>query len=228
MAEIVTRYFRVKVEGLRHVPRKGPVIVVANHSGYAGADAIVLAHLLHSRVGRSPRILAHPFFFMSRLIRIFFRGFGLREAKYRSGLRSLREGNVLLIFPEGERGNFKSTLKRYRLQPFHTGFIRMALATHAKVVPCLVTGAEESHWNLGSLSFGRFAPKLRIPFPVNLFPLPARWRIRFLPARDLELPRRPRIPHRQKLRLLSSEMREEMQFELADLLRDRKYVFFTS
>lgn len=226
-AKALCLYFRVEVKGLENIPREGPALIVANHSGYAGADAIVLSHLIHARVGRVPRILAHPFFFRARFLRVFSFTRGLREASYRAGLRSLRNGNVVLIFPEGERGNFKSSLKRYRLQPFHAGFLRMAMATHTKVIPCLVTGAEEAHLNLGSLGFGKLAPRLRIPFPLNVFPLPAKWRIRFLPARGFRLHSRAKGARRQKIRRTNRKFQAEMQHELSDLVRARRRVFLT-
>jgi 1-acyl-sn-glycerol-3-phosphate acyltransferase len=226
LAEGICRYFRVEVRGLEHIPVHGPVIVIANHSGFAGADAIVLSHLLHARLGRDTRILAHSFYFISRAIRQLSFGFGLREASLKTGLQSLRAGKLLLVFPEGERGNFKSSLKRYHLQPFHSGFVRMALATGAPVVPCLVTGAEETHWNLGSLGFGKLAPKLRIPLPVNWLPLPVKWRIRFLPARSLYVPNTRGPEARLKLRQLGAQIQSEMQELLTHELEARKHVFF--
>ena len=66
LAEGLCSYFRIEISGLEHVPRKGPVIVIANHSGFAGADAILLSHLIHSRSNREVRVLAHSFSFRSR------------------------------------------------------------------------------------------------------------------------------------------------------------------
>src|SRR6185437_1622584 len=67
----------------------------------------------------------------------------------------------------------------YRLQKFHTGFVRMALKAKTPVIPCAITGAEESHLSLGSIDLRNFVRGLRIPLPVNFVPFPAKWRIRF-------------------------------------------------
>jgi hypothetical protein len=42
--EVIRRYLRIEVEGLEHLPATGPYIVVSNHSGYSGFDAIMLAN----------------------------------------------------------------------------------------------------------------------------------------------------------------------------------------
>jgi 1-acyl-sn-glycerol-3-phosphate acyltransferase len=55
----------------------------------------------------------------------------------------------------------------------------MALRSGAPVIPCTIVGAEESHWNLGSVKLPLMKGGLRVPLPLNLFPLPAKWRIRF-------------------------------------------------
>ena len=49
----------------------------------------------------------------------------------------------------------------------------------APIVPCTIVGAEESHLNLGNIDLSRFMKDIRIPIPLNLIPLPAKWKIRF-------------------------------------------------
>jgi len=48
-----------------------------------------------------------------------------------------------MVFPEGTRGLNKTYDKRYRLQEFGTGFMRIALETQTPIVPVAVIGAEE-------------------------------------------------------------------------------------
>ncbi|MGZ3708876.1 MAG: lysophospholipid acyltransferase family protein, partial [Bdellovibrionota bacterium] len=181
LAELIRAYFRVELEGLENIPKEGGALIVPNHSGFSGADAIMICHLIHHDLGRTPRILAHRGFFeWFESVRRLSLQFGLEEVSVDHGAELLRRRELVLIFPEGESGNFKSSLKRYRLQHFHTGFVRMAIQTQVPIIPCLVTGAEESHLTLGSLNLSRFVKGLRLPIPLNLVPLPAKWKIQFL------------------------------------------------
>jgi 1-acyl-sn-glycerol-3-phosphate acyltransferase len=64
--------------------------------------------------------------------------------------------------------------------------VRLAAKTGTPIVPCVITGAEETHVNLGQIEMGKLAPGLKFPIPLNLLaPLPAKWRIRFLPPVQL-------------------------------------------
>lgn len=222
----LVRYFRVEIQGLRNVPSSGPVIVIANHSGYAGADAIVLSHLLCACRGQDARILAHRAFFdIFEEIGTIPYSFGLRRATYRNGVRLLRDGSSMVLFPEAEAGNFKSSFKRYQLQKFHAGFVRMALATGAPVVPCLVTGAEESHWNLGSFLLPLMPTKLRLPLPLNIFPLPAKWRIRFLPPLHDPILRVLTRSNKEGIQAYTEMIRQKMQKSLSHEVAKREYIF---
>lgn len=219
-------FFRVEAEGLENLPCTGPVVVIANHSGYAGADAIVLAHLIHRDVGRPVRILAHrAFFAWSGWVRRLAESYGLRPASFDEGVRLMRAGDLLLVFPEAESGNFKPSSQRYRLRRFHSGFARMALASGATVVPAVVIGAEESHLNLGRIDLRRTVG-FQLPVPFNLMPLPAKWKVRFLPPLPLSLIAEGALDDRRRLRDLCVLVRKSMARAIHQLLRERQYVYF--
>lgn len=227
LLEGLWRYFRVEVVGAEMVPATGPAVIAPNHSGYAAADAILLARFLHQGRHRMPRILAHRAFFeWFRLVRLLSESFGMREASIQNGVDLLRNGELMLIFPEGEAGNFKPSRLRYRLQRFHTGFVRMAVLAGAPIIPCLVIGAEESHLCLGSIDFSRLIGRFRVPVPVNLFPLPARWKIVFLDPIDLSGYRPEDAADSEKMKRLAGELRARMQRALRQELRSRKSVYF--
>src|SRR5207237_949957 len=57
--------------------------------------------------------------------------------------RLLAAGETIMVFPEGTRGLNKTYDKRYRLQEFGNGFMRIALETRTPIVPVAVVGAEE-------------------------------------------------------------------------------------
>lgn len=224
LMEILRKYFRLEVSGLEHIPRRGPALVIPNHSGYSGFDALVLAHVLANDAKRIPRVLAHYLWFLSKTTAIPAQKLGFTEATYGNGVDGLKSQHVVVLFPEGEHGNFKPSSKAYRLQEFKRGFVRMALETGAPIVPTLILGAEETHINLSQLKFTKFLRGLVIPLPLNVVPLPARWRIRFM--EPITLPYKPEAANDDELvHEICSEIQEKMQAELLKELRSRSSVY---
>lgn len=229
-------YFRLEIEGLENLPHKGAAIIIPNHSGFAGADAVLLAFAIKRETRRRPRLLAHRAFFdFSETLKHFSEAFGLRKASVETGIEVLKNGQLVVIFPEGEQGNFKPSARKYQLQRFHTGFLRMAVESGAPIVPCLVIGAEETHFNLGNVNLARvfhsrFLKGLRIPLPLNLIPLPAKWRFVFLPPlrlEDLPAEKRPADGHDlPRLKKLAAEIQSRLQKELRARVKKRPYIYF--
>ena len=223
--EIMRKYFRLEVDGLENVPRRGAGIIAPNHSGYSGFDSFLLAHEINRAIGRSPRVLTHHLWFWSKTTAIPAQKAGFVEATMPNGLLHLKKNNLVMLFPEGEFGNFKPTAKRYHLQPFKTGFVRMAMLRQCPIIPTLVLGAEETHINLTQLKFTKYLRGLVLPLPLNVIPLPARWRIVFL--KPITLPFKPSAANdRELVAELASEIREEMQARISEELSKRKSIYF--
>lgn len=221
LAEIITRYFKVEIEGLEHIPRQGPVIIAPNHSGFSGFDAIVLAYTIQKHTQRIPRVLTHQFWFLTKTTAMPANKMGFIEATYENGVNYLRKNNLIILFPEGEHGNFKPSSKMYELQEFKRGFIRMALETNALIVPTLVIGAEESSINLRQLKLSKFFRGLILPLPLNILPLPVKWKVKFLPPHDLPYDK-TKIQDRDFIKDLSNDIQEEMQETLYKEIKLRK------
>jgi 1-acyl-sn-glycerol-3-phosphate acyltransferase len=222
--EIIRKYFRLEVEGVEHLPKKGRAIVVPNHSGYAGFDAFMLGNEIRKYTGRIPRILAHHLWFINKTTSIPLEKMGITEATTNNGLGLLRRNNVIILFPEGEYGNFKPTHRRYRLQEFKRGFVRMALLTGSPIVPAVVIGAEETHITLSQLKFTKYLVGTILPLPLNVIPLPAKWRIKFL--EPIHLPYGPEAAEDKDLvHKIASQVRERIQFELNIEVQKRSYVY---
>ncbi len=222
--ELLRRYFRLEVEGLDNVPRRGPALIAPNHSGYSGFDALVLAHEIQRALGRLPRVLTHHLWFLSKATAIAATKAGFIEANMENGLKHLRKHNLVVIFPEGETGNFKPSVKRYHLQEFRRGFIRMALDAQCPIVPTLIIGAEETHINLSQLRLPKALASLTLPLPLNLIPLPVKWKIVFL--RPIQLPYKAGAATDDELvRELAADVREEMQQALSDEVARRDSIF---
>lgn len=177
--ELMKKYFRLQVEGIENIPAKGPVIIAPNHSGFSGFDAMILAYVLQEQTKRIPRVMTHHMWFLTETTSIPAHKLGFIEATYDNGISLLKKNNMVVLFPEGEHGNFKPSTKRYQLQEFKRGFVRMAIESQAKVVPTIILGAEETHINLQKLKFTKFLRGLVLPLPLNVIPLPAKWKIIF-------------------------------------------------
>jgi 1-acyl-sn-glycerol-3-phosphate acyltransferase len=224
LMEILRKYFRMKVVGVMHIPRRGPAIIAPNHSGYSGFDALVLSHVITQDAKRVPRILAHYFWFLSKTTAVPAHKMGFTEATFENGISALEKKNLIVLFPEGEHGNFKPSSQMYQLQEFKRGFVRMALKTQSPIIPTLIIGAEETHINLSQLKFTKFLRGLVIPLPLNVIPLPAKWKIRFL--EPIELPYGPEAADDDDLvHEICGEIREKMQKELTQELRSRSSVY---
>lgn len=222
--EIIRKYFRLEVEGGEHLPKFGPAIVTPNHSGYAGFDAVVLGNEIRKITSRIPRILTHHLWFITDATAIPLQKMGMIEATTQNGLNLLKKKNMIVLFPEGEYGNFKPTRRRYRLQEFKRGFIRMALTSGAPIVPTVVIGAEETHITISQLKFAKYLIGTVLPLPLNVLPLPAKWRIKFLPPIYLDHP--PSAANNKDLvHKISREVRTKIQKAINQELRNRKTVY---
>lgn len=224
MMEIARRYFRLEVAGLEHLPRRGAGIVAPNHSGFSGFDSMLLTNEIHRATGRFARVMTHQFWFLTKLTSVPAEKVGFIEATTDNGLTQLRKKNLIVLFPEGEQGNFKPTRNRYHLQEFKRGFIRMALEQQCPILPVLIIGAEETHINLAKIGLPKFLGGAIFPLPLNIIPLPAKWTIKFLPP--IYLPYNPEARHdRELVREIADEIRESMQQSLSEEIRARESVF---
>ena len=135
---LLSLIFRPKVEGHSHVPTNGPAIIASNHLSFS--DSIFMPLVIPRRV----TFLAKSEYFTGKGIKgrataAAFRALGQvpvdrsggrsSEAALETGLRILREGKLLGIYPEGTRS------PDGRLYRGRTGIARMALESGVPVIP---------------------------------------------------------------------------------------------
>jgi 1-acyl-sn-glycerol-3-phosphate acyltransferase len=222
--ELMKTYFRVQVEGAENIPQRGRALIIPNHSGVSGFDAMVLHHEITRASRRYPRVLTHHLWFLTETTSIPANRLGFIEATTENGVRSLKKNQLVVLFPEGEYGNFKPSSKAYQLQEFKRGFIRMALETGAPIVPTLILGAEETHVNLSRLKLTKFLRGVILPLPLNIIPLPSKWKIVFL--EPIHLPyKKDAADDRELVKELADEIQERMQERLNEELKRRDSIF---
>jgi 1-acyl-sn-glycerol-3-phosphate acyltransferase len=170
----------LEVDGIEHVPRSGRVILVPNHSGVLGWDAVILYNEIVRMRRRIPRIMAHAFWESSPFLSQMAKKFGAFGADFKQGVKFLKRNKLMILFPEAEHGNFKPSVRMYQLTQFNPGFVALAMMTDTPVVPVVIMGAEENFVNLGTIDWFEEQIGAKIPVPLNLLPIPSRWKIRFL------------------------------------------------
>jgi 1-acyl-sn-glycerol-3-phosphate acyltransferase len=164
------RRYDVRVHGAEHVPATGPVILAANHIG------IIDGPLLAIFAPRPVHALTKIEMFRGRLGRFLHYSGQIPLDRYvadpqavKQGLRVLRDGGVVGIFPEGHRGAGE-------LERFHRGAAYFALVTGAPVVPVIMIGTREPGGHTGSLPDKRARIELVFgtPFTLEQKPWPRR------------------------------------------------------
>ncbi len=100
----------------------------------------------------------------------------------------------------------------------------MALTTQSPIIPTLIIGAEETNINLSQLKFTKFLKGLVLPLPLNIIPLPVKWKIKFLPP--IYLPYNAEsVENTELVHEIAEEIQEQMQDELGDQILKRSSVF---
>ncbi len=223
--ELMQKYFRLSVEGLENIPQDGSALIAPNHSGFAGLDAMLLSYLIHKQTQRAAWVLTHHFWFLTKATAVPAKKLGFIEATKQNGLDYLKNEQAIVLFPEGEFGNFKPSTKAYSLQEFKRGFVRMAIETQTPIIPTIVIGAEETHINLKQLEFSKYLRGLVLPLPLNVLPLPAKWKIKFLDP--IKLPYKPAAAKDSELvHEIATDIRGTMQAAISEELHSRDSVYF--
>ncbi len=178
-------YFRVVAKGLERVP-KGRVLLVANHSGQLPFDGAMIGLALLTEPSAKPpravRSMVEKWVPTLPFISVFLARLGQVVGTPENARRLLEAEEALLVFPEGVKGLNKLYRKRYQLQDFGLGFMRLALETQTPIVPVSVIGAEEQAPALfDAKSLARLLRMPAMPITPTLLPipLPARYHIQF-------------------------------------------------
>ncbi len=87
--------------------------------------------------------------------------------------------DVFCVYPEGVEGNCKSFLHAYQMQKWRTGFLRLALARGATIVPLAILGGEECMPVVTTIRFLKPLLGTILPLPLSLLPLPSHWKFIF-------------------------------------------------
>jgi 1-acyl-sn-glycerol-3-phosphate acyltransferase len=232
-------WFRAEWEGLSHVPREGGALLVANHAAALPSDAPVIMHGVEEELQRPVYGLGDHMFKQLPVVGTLWSRLGGVVAHPDNAYRLLREQDqLLLVFPEGNKGPAKHYSERYRLRRFgRGGFVQIAMRAGVPVIPIAVVGAEESMPTLFNVpGLARLLGTPYVPVTLNqllLGPvlglvtyLPAKFKLRVLPPVHFDVP--PDRPRYSKSRIMdeAEAIRQQIQEALYDMLRQRQSVWF--
>jgi 1-acyl-sn-glycerol-3-phosphate acyltransferase len=157
--------FRLRTTGVKNIPKRGGVLIVANHQSYLDPAAFGV------NVRRPLSFLAKSELFENKFFGGLIRAvnaFPVRQGEgdvgaVREAIKRLQEGHVLLMFPEGGRSDDGEVMK----MEAGVGLIIRRAGPTVRVVPAATYGAYEA-W-----------PRQR------LLPRPGRVRVKYGEAMNL-------------------------------------------
>jgi len=131
---------RLRCEGREYIPRSGPALICANHQSVL--DPILMGLACDRRLNylaRKSLFQYAPFRWLIQwydAIPIEREGMGLSGMK--ATLRRLRDGEMVVIFPEGTR------TEDGRIGPLKPGFCTLARRSRVPLVPVVIDGAHRA------------------------------------------------------------------------------------
>jgi 1-acyl-sn-glycerol-3-phosphate acyltransferase len=130
---------KLTVTGREHIPETGGFCLVANHNSIF--DIVLLLATVGRPFGfiakKELRVVPLINFWILLLGGLFIDRKNIRKAisTINEGIRRIKAGGVMIIFPEGTRGKGKGML------PFKPGSLKLATKAGAPMVPLAITGS---------------------------------------------------------------------------------------
>ncbi len=144
---VASIWYRAEVRNLRHVPEKGPVLLVGNHTGGNLSPETIyftLAFSTYFGVERRFHQLAHNLVLASPM-GPFLRRFGTVAASHENALKALEAGAAVLVFPGGDWEVHRPSWQSSNIDfGGRKGFVRLAMAQDVPIVPVVTIGGQET------------------------------------------------------------------------------------
>ncbi len=204
---VASIWYRAEVRNLGHVPEKGRVLLVGNHTGgNMSPETIIftLAFQTYFGVERRFHQLAHNLVLASPF-GPYLKRFGTVAASHENAHKALEADAAVLVFPGGDWEVHRPSWQSSKIDfGGRRGFVRLALEHDAPIVPVVTIGGQETAlWLDRGAWLARFlrldkTARLKVlpiliapPWGLTIgdflprLPLPAKMTSEVLPAIDL-------------------------------------------
>ena len=234
---IVKRLFKPTVLGAENIPDR-PCLFVGNHSLFA-LDGLILAPIMLRDYGRFLRAMGDKFLFANPGLADFLlsRGGTMGHPEVCNAL--MEDGQDILVFPGGAHEAVKPASAMYELQwKERYGFVKLAASHGYTIMPFGLVGPDEFYGHLveghelpdtalgallrragllGENSRGDMIPPIPTGALGSLFPKPQACYLGF--GQPISLASyRNRKPTKAQLKRIRSEVAEQIEEQLAELL----------
>lgn len=130
-----------KIGGLENIPKDGPFIIAANHTSYY--ETVLLHTILIPRINKEVHALCNSYYWrylvaryfldMSQTIPVYVeksvKSRSKNKKSFNKALHYLKKKEIVLVFPEGKRGDGKKLNKAYN------GVAKLAIKSKVPVMP---------------------------------------------------------------------------------------------
>ena len=141
--KLLKYYHNHKVFGIEHIPAKGRILVVVNHS-LATYDIGLLIHEILTKTGRKARPLGDRLLFKIPYLKKVVTSVGAVEGNMRSATNLLLNEELVTVAPGGMRESLRPSSERYQLcWQKRKGFARLAIETQTPIVLAMCPKADE-------------------------------------------------------------------------------------
>ncbi|EWC64050.1 1-acyl-sn-glycerol-3-phosphate acyltransferase [Actinokineospora spheciospongiae] len=169
LGPVLHLFFRPRIEGAENIPARGGALLASNH--LAVSDSFFLPLMVDRRVTFPAKM---EYFteggLKGRFKRWFFTGMGqipidrsggsAAQAALDTGVRLLREGHLMGIYPEGTRS------PDGRLYKGKTGIARIALQAGVPVIPVIMIGTDKAN-PIGSKMWKPTPIRIKVGKPLD-------------------------------------------------------------
>lgn len=236
MEFLFRRWWRVRMEGLTHIPDRGAALLVGNHAGVVPYDAAMVAFGIENRhpAKRRVRFLIEDWFATLPFASPLIARAGAVRAHRENAERLLRTGHLVGAFPEGTKGSLKFYRNRYRVQRFgRGGSVRLAMQTGVPIIPFAVVGSEEiypvmakANWIAKAIGVGELPIAANALLgPLGAIPLPSKWIIRIGKPIPMAKHGAKGAANAMLVNKLTNEIRRRVQEMVDELLDKRKSIW---
>lgn len=159
---LVATMYRLKVNGSKNIPEEGSAVIIANHVSFI--DAL----LIFGAVTRPIKFVMDYKIYNTPILNTLFKSIGtipiasksanekLFNAAFEKIDEYLKEGEIVMIFPEGKITQLEEFGK---IEEFKPGIIKIIERTPTVVIPSALSGLSGSMFSRKDKSMWRYIPK---------------------------------------------------------------------